>query len=192
MIAWLFGGNAYWFSVPAALGTLYFVLEFVMEGLGGDTDVDTGSEVGVDGGESPAAEFRVLSLQTISAFAMAAGWIGLASLRFMNIGFVGAAVMGGLGGVGVAWVLVWLMRSLAGLQSSGNIPLVAALGERGTVCVRIPPSGEGSGRVSLVVRNRQREFNAVQRGGEAIPSNTRVRVLSVDDSSNTVMVEVAR
>ena len=66
MVEWLLGGNAWWFSVPALLGTAYFVLNLVIGEMGADADLD------VDAADSPTSEFRVLSLQSISAFAFEA------------------------------------------------------------------------------------------------------------------------
>lgn len=187
---WLFDDNAYLFSVPAILGTAYFLLNLLMGELGGDADGDVDLDVGDGGGDSPAAEFRVLSLQTLSAFAMGSGWMGLASLRVMDTSFTTSTLIAFASGVVVAWVLVALLRALWKLQSSGNIPLDATLGQTGTVYIEVPPKGEGSGRVTIVVNNRRREYSAVQHGDEAIESKTRVGIVGVDHASNTVSVEV--
>ena len=191
-MAWLFDDNAYLFSVPAILGTVYFLLNLLMGELGGDADADLDlSSGGADGvGDSPAAEFRVLSLQTISAFAMGSGWMGLAALRVMDASFAVSTLIAIAAGVAVAWVLVSLLRALWRLQSSGNIPLDATLGQTGTVYIEIPPKGEGSGRVTVVVNTRRREYSAVQHGESPIASRTRVGIVGVDHASNTVSVEV--
>ncbi|USN99521.1 MAG: hypothetical protein H6810_02275 [Phycisphaeraceae bacterium] len=195
MANWLFADHALWFSIPAILGTLYFALHFAFGQLGGDADVDADVDVDVDFdgdvGDSPETEFKVLSLNTISAFAMGSGWMGLGALKLTDLGFGGAAVIAILSGAGIAWVLVTLVRSLMKLQSSGNVRLDSTVGRNGTVYVQIPPAGEGSGRVTLVVDNKQREFNAVQRGSEPIASRTRVNVVDIDQTGNCVMVEVA-
>jgi hypothetical protein len=184
---WLFADNAYLFSVPAILGSAYFLLNLLMGELGGDADGDV--DLGDGGGDSPAAEFRVLSLQTISAFAMGSGWMGLASLRVMDTSFTVSTLIAIGSGLVVAWVLLSLLRALWTLQSSGNIPLDAALGKTGTVYIAVPPKGEGSGRVTIVVNKRRREYSAVQHGGVAIESKTRVGIVGVDHASNTVSVE---
>ena len=185
---WLLGSLALWFSVPAVAGSVYFVMQVVMGQLGGDADLD-GDINGSAGDADPGAEFRVLSLQTLSAFAMGGGWMGVATLALTDVGFVGASVISILSGVGVAWLLVAVMRALLRLQSSGNISLESAVGETGRVCVLVPASGQGRGRVQVVVQDRQVEFNAVQLGGEPIASRTPVRVVDRDDSANTLIVE---
>jgi hypothetical protein len=183
---WLFADNAYLFSVPAIAGTAYFLISLVLGELGGDADAD----LGVDAGDTPTAEFRVLSLQTFSAFAMGSGWAGLTSLRVLELGFTGATLVAIGAGLGAAWLIVTLLRAVLGLQGSGNIPLDATLGQTGTVYVQVPPKGQGSGRVTVVINNRRREYGAVQHGDEAIATNTRVGIVGVDHPSNTVCVEV--
>lgn len=184
MVEWLLGGNAWWFSVPALLGTAYFVLNLVIGEMGADADLD------VDAADSPTSEFRVLSLQSISAFAMGSGWMGLGALRLLEWSTGAAVVVAVAGGVGVAWLVIWLLGKMMRLQSSGNVRLGSTLGERGTVYVAVPPSGDGSGRVTLVVGGKQREFNATQDGDMMIPSRARVKVIGVDEAGNTVKVEV--
>ena len=124
---WLFADNAYLFSVPAIAGTAYFLISLVLGELGGDVDAD----LGVDAPDSPAAEFRVLSLQTFSAFAMGSGWAGLTALRVLDLGFTGATLVAIGAGLGAAWLIVMLLRAVLGLQGSGNIPLDATLGAGG-------------------------------------------------------------
>lgn len=184
----LFGNGASWFTVPAVAGTLFLLAQMVLGQLGGDMDTDVDVDSGLDGA---GHEFRVLSLQTISAFAMGSGWMGLASMRALNLDFGWAVVIAVLSGVGVAWMLVWLLRSVMKLEESGNISLKETVGERGTVYVQIPPAGQGSGRVTVTVRARRREFNALQRGEAFIASHTGVRVIDVDASANALVVEPA-
>ncbi|MFG0274903.1 MAG: hypothetical protein ACF8QF_07595, partial [Phycisphaerales bacterium] len=176
------------FSVPAIVGTAYFLFSLLAGQLGADLDVD--ADIGDAGhGHSPGAEFRTLSLQTLSAFFMGSGWMGLGALRLLDFGYTGAAIVAIVSGVGVAWLLTTTMRSLMKLQSSGNIAIDAAQGCAGSVYIAVPPAGEGSGRVTVVLEGRQREFDAVQRGGEAIASRTPVKVVGVDAETNTITVE---
>jgi len=188
MGSWFFDGYAYFFSIPAILGTAYFLFSLILGGLGGDAEA--GFEIDVDVGDSPVAEFSVLSLQTLSAFAMGSGWMGFGALRFMGLDLTTATLIAIASGVGVAWILVSLLRALWKLQSSGNVPLDSALGQTGTVSVSVPPKGNGSGRVTVVIGKKQREFNAAQSGDEPIGSKTRVGVVGVDRASNTLSVEV--
>ncbi|GJM18448.1 MAG: hypothetical protein DHS20C14_06610 [Phycisphaeraceae bacterium] len=184
----LFANGAIWFTVPALAGTLFLVLQLVVGELGGDLDADLDVDVSSDTG---GAEFRALSLQSLSAFALGGGWMGLAALKVLHWDFTWAALLGVAAGVGVAWVMVWLLRTMLKVQSSGNIALTDTIGEHGTVYISVPPSGQGSGRVRVLVAKRAREYNAVQHGGETLATHTSVRVKDVDRSANAVVVEPA-
>ncbi len=176
---WLVSSEALWFSVPAVAGTLYLVMQVVLGQIGGELDLDADA-----GGEG-----RVLSLQTLSAFAMGSGWIGLATLNLTDIGFNGSVVIAVLAGVAMAWLLVFLLRTMLKLQSSGNLSLTAAVGETGRVYVEIPPVGRGRGRITVVLQGRQAELSAVQQGAEPIASRTPVKVIDADEARNVLIVE---
>ncbi len=189
----LFSNGAIWFSVPALLGTIVLVLQLVLGQLGADldADIDTGVDAGGDFGEghSPGSEFGWLSIQTIAAFAMGSGWMGLAALRALEVSFPVAVLISIAAGVAIAWLMVVLMRSFLKLQRSDNITIDRAVGLEGTIYVMVPPTGQGRGRVTVVIEDRRRELDAVQDGAEVLPSNTRVRVARADKAGNFVTVE---
>ena len=63
------------------------------------------------------------------------------------------------------------------------------MGSTGSVYIAVPPAGTGSGRVTCVLGNRQRRFDAVQTGADAIASKTQVRILDVNTNTNTLTIE---
>ncbi|MEZ6243873.1 MAG: hypothetical protein R3B57_12625 [Phycisphaerales bacterium] len=199
----LFANGAIWFSVPAILGTLVLLLELLLGQFGGhhadlDVDMDFGADVpadvaGADAGHAhdgghPGAEFGWLSIQTIAAFAMGSGWMGLAAMRALEVQFGIAILIAIAAGFAVAWLMVTLMRTFLKLQRSDNISLDQTVGLEGTVYVMIPPTGQGRGRVTVVIDEHRREFDAVQDGPEVIPWNVRVRVIRVDRAGNAIVV----
>lgn len=181
MLDTFLGAQAAWFTIPALVGTAFLVVQAIGGEIGGDADLDVDAGAGAD--------FRAISLQSIAAFLMGGGWVGLAVYRALDWSF-GWAILAGVGaGLATGWLVVTLLRQMLKLQESGNISIREAVGERGTVTVMVPPVGEGSGRVRVSVRSRGREFNAVQRGGGVIASNRGVRVIDVDESANALVVE---
>ncbi len=187
MLDSLFNNGGIWFSVPAILGTVYFLFQIFMGGIGGDLDLDV--DLDTDSGHSAGAEIGVLSLQTLSAFFMGSGWSGFAALRLLDVGITGAVLIAVVAGLAFAWMLIWLMRKMMRLQNSGNVSIAQTVGLAGDVYIQVPPAGAGQGRVTLILGSRQREFYAVQSGDEAIQSNTRVRVTHADSATNTLTVE---
>ncbi len=185
MLDWFFADGAVWFAVPALFGTGLFVIQLLMGELGGDFDID------VDLDTSGAGDFRALSIQTIAAFCLGSGWMGLAAFRLLDLGMVGSVAVAVVSGVGVAWLMAWITRQIFKLQRSGNISIAQAAGLTGDVAVTVPPADAGRGSVSVVIDGNRREYSAVQAGDEPIPPRTRVTIVSTDAQQNTLMVERA-
>lgn len=193
MMNTLFGDLAPWFTAPALLGTGFLFIQLILGELGGDgaLDIDLDMDIELDG-DHPGAEFGLLSIQSISAFFLGFGWIGLAAYRFLNVGFTGAALIGVAAGIGVAWMMIWLLRSFLKLQNNTNVSIQQAVGLVGEVYVTVPPAGEGRGEIILVINTSQHNYFAIQEGegsDEAIPTHARVKVLRADTASNIIIVE---
>jgi hypothetical protein len=71
------------------------------------------------------------------------------------------------------------MRLIAGLSSSGNERIANALGRQATVYVRVPPAGQGAGKVQLSMQNRIVEFQAVTDDPESLKSGETVQVVEI-------------
>lgn len=188
MLDGLFGGMAPWFTAPALLGTGYLVLQLVMGQLGGNADAGGDMDVDFD---DPGAEGRWLSLESIAAFLVGFGWIGLTIFRFTELRFLGSALAGVAAGIGVAWMVVTLTRQAMKLQSSGNLDLQSVVGREAPVYIAVPPGDAGTGRITLIVHNTQHEISARQHGTEPIATKTMVRIVEADPTTATVVVEPA-
>jgi membrane protein implicated in regulation of membrane protease activity len=185
----LFEGNAGWFTIPALVGTVIFMLRIGLMLVGGIADVDT-PDVEMDGGHPGYGDadyaFQILSIQAISAFAAGFGWGGMAAMRSFELSFAASVIVGLVTGAAVMWLFATGMKAMFRLQSSGNTDIRATVGREGEVYTRVPPRGEGRGSVRVVVDDRDRIYNAVSDSVEILRS-ARVRVLSVNDD-NTLLV----
>jgi len=187
----LFGDQAPWFTAPAMLGTGVLLIQLIIGELGGDGALDLDLDLDTDGdfnADHPGAEFGILSIQSISAFFIGYGWIGLAAYRFLNLDFTGAAIVALGAGAGVAWLMVWLLRTFLKLQNNTNVSISQAVGLVGEVYATVPPNGKGRGEIILVINQSQHNYFAVQEGDEPIVTHTRVRVTRADTASNTIVV----
>jgi membrane protein implicated in regulation of membrane protease activity len=186
MLDYLFSYPAAWYSVPALIGTVFFLLRIVLMLAGmGDHGFDFDHDVDVNHPDS-GHSFEILSIQSIAAFAMGFGWGAFAGLK-SGFSPVGVNLVGLGAGVGMVWLLAIALRAMADLQTSGNIPLTSAIGKEGDVYVTVPGTA-GRGQVRLTVDERQRFYDAVAE--ETLPTGTRVRVVKVNDD-NTLMVAKA-
>jgi hypothetical protein len=195
-----FSDHAAWFAVPALIGTAFFTLRLVLMMLGlhhgGDLSVDVGhgdvhapSGGGVDHDTDSSDAFRILSIQSIAAFAMGFGWGGLGGFRGADWTFAVSTVFGLGTGIGMWWLLALLLKALFDLQSSGTTAAEDTIGAEGDVYANIPEHGSGRGQVRVTVADRQRIYNAIS-SGEALPSQTRIRVINVNED-NTLTVTPA-
>ncbi len=174
------------FLYCAAIGGTCLVLQFLLLvfGVGGDTDVDGGHGTGHDQG----AFLKLFSLQTVSTFATFFGLVGLGTDK-LGWSPLSVAATATLAGGSALWFVAGLMRSLAKLQSHGNVDLANAIGHTANVYLRVPPAGHGHGRVLMQVQGRTVECRAVSRGVE-IPTGATVRVVAHTDG-DVLVVEPA-
>lgn len=188
MMDFFFTGPGIWFGIPAVLGTSLFLVRVVLMLLGGaglDLDLDSDHD-GIDGHADSSEAFKILSIQTLAAFAMGFGWGGLAAYRGsgwpMHTSTIAAIVMG----AGTVWVLGMIFRAIYAMQASGNVDINDTVGSQGVIEILVPGSGKGQGRVNLVLGQKQRSFYAVTTG-EDLPTNTSVVVMGVNEN-NTLSV----
>ena len=202
----IFGPVAIWFGVPALVGTAFFALRMALMLVGGadvdtgfdvdvdvdfDVDVDVGdadapSDTGGDPGDSTQA-FKALSVQAISAFVMGFGWGGLGALNGLGWRLPGSIAFAILCGSGMVWLLGKLLRFVYGLETSGTVEMYQALESEGAVYAQIPAGAVGMGQVRVVIRDRERYYNAVT-DGDALPRDAKVRVVEINDDDNSVKV----
>ena len=188
-----FGPVVTWFTVPALLGTAFFLLRTASMLMGlGDSGVDADFDVDVDMDGAPDADgdsseaFKILSLQTISAFLMGFGWGGIGAYRGGGWPLLISIPFALVCGVGMVWLLAKLLAWIYRLQSSGNMPLYHALEAEGTVYTGVPAGGAGMGRVRVIIDDREIYYRAVTEG-EELSRSEKVRVVAVnDDNSVTV------
>jgi len=187
-----FSGNALWFTIPAVVGSTFFLFRLVLMLLGGhigDVHFDAAHGGGdLHHGDSNDA-FKLLSVQSVAAFLMGFGWGGLGGLKGADWSFTTSTVFAAGIGAGMWWLVGLLLKGLYDLQSSGNIALDEAIGAEGAVYANVPPRGQGRGQVRVVIENRQRIYNAIS-DGEALNSSTRVRVTGINED-NTITVTPA-
>lgn len=200
MLDLFFSNNAGWFTLPAFLGTFFFLLRLILMSTGAvgdvDADVDAGGGFdgdvgdvgdGGDGGDhaDPGDAFKLLSIQVIAAFFMGFGWAGLGAYKGSDWPWHISLFCAAVGGVGMVWLLTLLLKFIYSMQASGNIDINDCAGAEGTVYVTVPDDGK-RGQVRLVIDGRQRIFNAVSEEG-VIESKRRVRVMRVN-RDNTLTV----
>lgn len=167
------------FLLCAIIGSFFLVVRMVMQFVGADVDADADFDVDIDADHIDSdVGFKVLSLQSLTAFLMMFGLVGLALYRQNGVCFTGSMVGACLAGLAAVWVIGRLFAWFDRLQSSGTLRISQAIGCKGSVYLTI--AAGGSGRVTIDFHNRLREFDAVAEHGGEIPTGTPVEVVKVN------------
>ncbi|HEX6810667.1 MAG TPA: hypothetical protein VF384_03495 [Planctomycetota bacterium] len=173
------------FLYCAVIGGTILVLQFVLLLFGAGADSDAGADHAGDVGHDQAVFLKLFSLQTVSTFLTFFGLVGLGT-QGLDWSPLSVAVAAIAAGIAALWVVAKFMRGLARLNSQGNLDLKNAVGHTGSVYLRIPPSGEGHGRVMMQVQGRTIECRAISRAAE-IPTGATIRVLDTTDDDTLVV-----
>ena len=210
MIDLLTSSPSVWFTIPALVGTIFFSVRLVMAVTGLDfgdgADGDVGGIDGLDGSGGDAGDggstvddgvehaetssvFKFISIQTVTAFAMGFGLTGLMALHTMKLDMPASVVIGICGGLGFAWLIIWLFKLMYSLESSGNISIRDAYGAEGLTTSSIPAETAGTGRVRVVVGDRERSY-AARSESESIPMGKRIRVVHVNNDNSVTVTRI--
>ncbi|MDZ4831877.1 MAG: NfeD family protein [Phycisphaerae bacterium] len=194
-----FGDGAGWFTAPALIGTLGYVIRMLLTtllggdghgGMGGDGGGHDGGAGHHDGdGVGGHWGATMLSVQGVLTFAMGFGWGGLGAYRGAGWSAVASIFVAVACGIAFLALLVTLLRATNRLQSSGNLNLNQFVGTTAEAYTSIPSAGSGRGQISAVVGDRQRYIYAVAEG-EEIPARARLQVVRAN-GDNTVTVRRA-
>lgn len=179
------GSLEFVFALCAGVGTLIFVVRFLVGFLTGDMGLDIDDGGGIDGHSD--LEFKFLSLNSISGFLMVFGWAGLTARVQFELGpFISCIVATSAGLVMMVLITLMLQAALK-LQDSGSVfKIEDTIGKRAKVYQRIPVTGSGVIQIHLPAGNHQ--LNAVSEGEVEISSFETVVVVSVVNE-NTVIVK---
>ena len=184
-------GLALWFSIPAFVGTLVFVIRLGLMFIGGeaDSDIDLDADVGGEIEADPGHGLQIFSLSTIASFLMGFGWAGLIGFTALDLSVTISALLGLGGGAALVWLITILLKAVYDLQSSGNVSMEQAMGMEGAVYLTVPGGDSGRGRVRVVINETAKIYDAVTEG-EALERNARVRVAAVNADRTLTVVRV--
>jgi membrane protein implicated in regulation of membrane protease activity len=194
------------FLVSAILGGSIFLVRIILmiagmgdhgaDGIdsadaGSDVHADAHSDLHTDGHDTHHGEtdkttdssFRMLSLQGIMAFFLMFGSLGFVLNRIAHTGPFWAVSGGLAAGILTMFLTAKLLSLLLKLQSDGTISIKNAIGQEGTVYLRIPAGG--TGKIQIVVQNRLEELEAAAE--TEIPTGAKIKVTGI--KSNILIVE---
>lgn len=170
------------FIYAMAIGGFVLIAQIVLSFAG---FVDDAPEL-VDDVDGASGGLNLLSVRALSAGAVMFGAAGLVLTGIMPAWL--AAALAVVPAFGAAWVTAYATRLMARAESRGNLRLDAAVGQLGTVYLKVPPSQAGTGLVQFTLQGRTVELTAYTRQGQELATGSPVLVLSVDPETETAEV----
>lgn len=158
----------------AIAGTAALLIQSILMFFGIGDSAEAGDFDGSFDGEG----LNLFSIRGIVAFLTIGGWVGflLASFGIQDWITIVVSIAAGLIALfGIALIMKAFMK----LQSNGSMDMNNAVGKTATVYLRIPPKGEGSGKVTLTFGGRFVEADAISEDDRSFAVQTLVKVTGV-------------
>lgn len=138
--------------------------------------ISHGGEMEAHGGEEPPSQaLHIFTLRGVVAFLTLFGWSGLWFSQMGLPGFLAAFLAVPVGFAGMVAIALMVREALK-LQYDGTLNPRNALGRPGEVYLAIPPARSGQGKVTVLVQEQLREFEAVTDSPDPIPTGAPVVV----------------
>jgi hypothetical protein len=187
--------SLYLFCAAAAGGILMMQFVFGLLGMGHHVDFHDGSADlhldhadGIDGdhdldhGDADHADHDgtwfvgILSFRAIVSAVMMFGLAGMSAQKMYEPPTSLAIALAC--GIGVLFGVAYLLKTLYGFASDGTVRDLDAIGTTGSVYLTIPANNQGKGKVTVVVKGRTMEYEALTEG-ESLPTGTPILVVDV-------------
>lgn len=181
------------FAAFAFAGTLFFFLRVVWMFIGGLGDSDIAHLAGHQGdaahGDGTDSIFKLFSINSVTAFFMMFGWIGLSASRQFSQGMAVSLLAGLVAGLLSMAIIAWLFQLFMRLGSAGErFDIAATLGRTASVYMRIPADGRGKVQVSM--EGAVRELEALAEDHQPIESFKQVKITRVVDHQTVVVARL--
>ncbi len=175
------------YFIMALVGTLFYVLKIALMLMGGDADSDFDSDL--DSHPDGTSSFTLLSIQSILAFIMAAGWIGLACRREWEFGEYTSILIASVFGFLMMLLNSYFSLKIKSLNDENKFDLEDTVGKEGIVYARIPAKGKGQGQVEIVVQGSKKIIPAKSASKE-IDSFKEVKIVEVKNNSVLIVEKI--
>jgi hypothetical protein len=165
--------------------SIVFIIQMIMTFLGmgdhgdfsGDTDVDTDMQM----------PFHFFTFRNFVNFFLGFAWTGISLYEAVN-NKVWLTFLCVLIGLVLVSIVMALLYGLSKAIQSGNIDINNAIGKTATVYFPVPAAGKGMGKIQMSIQQAVREYDAISKMDEQLPTGTIVKVTEVIDS-HTLVVE---
>jgi membrane protein implicated in regulation of membrane protease activity len=175
-------------AVSASFVMLIFLVLMLIGIEGSDFDgVDDVSDVDVINDEplSGIGGLKILTIRGILAFISMGAWTAYLLVNWMHP--LIASAIGIVVGAISAYLLALAFKATYRLESSGNLDYTNAIGQIGTVYIRVPKSKIGKGKITLTIQERYIEVDAMTEWDQDLMPKTIVEVIGIEDTTTLIV-----
>ena len=164
------------FYYTAWVSTVLFILKMIVFWIfGGDTEANSD----FTGYAETETSFDFLSIQSILAFLMGTGWMGLACLKQFELGAFLSILIAVIFGVMMMFLSAWLMLCIKKLNHKVNRDYSKCIGVSGQTYTAFAPHGRG--QIQIDFDGKLSIEEAFNDNDYKIDSFSRIRVLKYKD-----------
>jgi membrane protein implicated in regulation of membrane protease activity len=180
--------QAYW--IIAIVGSIIFIVIFIMTILGGDADTDLDADIDADADfdvDDGGIGFQFFSFKNIMAFFTIFGWSGLSCIDnglSKTTTLIVSSIAGLLMMLLVSLMFYWLYK----MVQSGTLKMKNAIGAIGEVYLTIGANRSKMGKVQIKVQGALRELEALTDADEDLKTGTVIKVVDII-SAELLLVE---
>ena len=176
------------FWICAIVSTSIFAIQTILTFVGiGDVDSDFDFNISDGDTMDTGGALSLFSVRSIVNFLMGFGWGGVCFDKYIDNNFL--LILAAIA-VGIFFVatLLFVIRKIMKLESSGNIKMEDCVGKTCDVYLRIPANQSGKGKIQISVNGTIFEFDAVTSDAEPLPTGSKVIVVE-NLGSSTLLVK---
>lgn len=160
----------------------------------GDFHGDHAGAIHTDADQQHTDSSRMFSVVSFRTLVAAAAFFGVSGRAALSAGYAQstALILAIIVGMFAMYGMYWLLRSIAGLDSSGNERIGNAVGRQATVYIPIPATRTGAGKVQLSMQNRIVEYQAVTDEADRLKTGESVEVIGVAGGDTVTVRRAAK
>ena len=160
----------------ACFATLLFIVKLALYSFtGGDTDIND-----ANGGVETDVAFNFFSIQSVLAFLMGFGWLGLAGIKQWHMSTLNSALVAAICGFLMMILSAYLMFCLKKLGKTVTRDYSECVGKMAKAYTSFAPNG--SGQVEIDFNGQLSIENAINTTDREIKSFSEVKVVKFEDN----------
>ena len=167
--------NVYYYT--ALVATIFYIIKtFIFAVFGGDAEVHTDFNSSFETDDS----FDFLSIQSILAFLMGFGWMGLACIKVWHLGTFLTIAVSVAFGLLLLFTSAWLMFQVKKLNKRVVKDLSKAVNIIGKAYTNFEPKGQG--QIEISINEQLSVEEAVNNSDEQIKAFEMIRVIKYENN----------